>query len=99
MLSLNACHGGVAGSVVCTNIAMMSGRIKIKGAEANGEPVELYTPYQPSEFDAMCGTFETAPYAADASPNLCPDQVFLCNEGTSSFEKCMHAVDCKMNYE
>lgn len=36
------------------------------------------------------GTFES---------ELCPDQRFLCGDETSTFDRCMHAIDCKMNFE
>ena len=36
------------------------------------------------------GTFES---------ELCPDQNFLCGDPDDIFDRCMHAIDCKMNYE
>lgn len=30
---------------------------------------------------------------------MCPDQNFLCGDPNDSFDRCMHAIDCKMNYE
>ncbi|CAN0506523.1 unnamed protein product, partial [Laminaria digitata] len=30
---------------------------------------------------------------------LCPDQNFLCGNPDDSFDRCMHAIDCKMNFE
>jgi len=82
----------------------MSGRIKLVDADGNpvtpnGSPPELYAPHQPSDFDAMCGTYEAQRFAAGASPDVCPGQTFLCDDESSEFLQCMHAIDCKMNYE
>lgn len=82
----------------------MSGYINLVNSDGSPvatttAPVELYKPYQAGAFDAKCGTYEAAPFASDASPNLCPDQTYLCDHDVSDFGKCMHAIDCKMNYE
>lgn len=77
----------------------MSGRIKIVGAEPIGEAVPLPAVPEADAFDIECGTFETAAFAADASPNRCPGQTFLCGGENTRFAQCMHAIDCKMREE
>ena len=82
----------------------MSGIIRLVGSDgnpvqANGTPPALPPLYQPDEFDTACGTYEASPFAAGATPDKCPGQTFLCSEMESEFGKCMHAIDCKMNYE
>ncbi|CAM9857863.1 unnamed protein product, partial [Ectocarpus sp. 12 AP-2014] len=83
----------------------MSGRIYIVDAEGDtpaDAEIELYDPLEFDEFDEECGTFGSADYApADGTfdSELCPNQKFLCGDVDSSFDRCMHAIDCKMNYE
>lgn len=38
----------------------------------------------------VSGTFES---------DLCPNQFFICGDVDDTFDRCMHAIDCKMNYE
>eukprot|EP00752_Nemacystus_decipiens_P006571 g5917.t1 len=83
----------------------MSGRIYIVDAEGD-EPaeaeIELYDPLTFDEFDTECGTFGSSEYAPEDGTfesELCPNQRFLCGDVTSTFDVCMHAIDCKMNYE
>mmetsp|Transcript_27693 Transcript_27693/g.71275 ORF Transcript_27693/g.71275 Transcript_27693/m.71275 type:complete len:386 (+) Transcript_27693:191-1348(+) len=83
----------------CHIHAGMSGRIKIVGAEPIGEAVPLPAVPEADAFDIECGTFETAAFAADASPNRCPGQTFLCGGENTRFAQCMHAIDCKMREE
>lgn len=44
----------------------------------------------PPRLCLFSGTFES---------ELCPNQRFLCGDVTDTFDRCMHAIDCKMNYE
>ncbi|CAM9200341.1 unnamed protein product [Discosporangium mesarthrocarpum] len=83
----------------------MSGRIHIVD-QAGDEPappmIDLYEPYVGDDFDAGCGTFMSSPYQPKEGTfesELCPDQKFLCGDTESMFDRCMHAIDCKMNYE
>eukprot|EP00903_Cladosiphon_okamuranus_P021168 g19444.t1 len=84
---------------------LMSGRINIVDAEGDDPAetsIELYEPFTFDEFDTECGTFGSSKYApADGTfeSELCPNQKFLCGDVTDTFDRCMHAIDCKMNYE
>ena len=88
----------------CHIHAGMSGRIRLVNSDgsnvtAAGKEPELYSLYQPGEFDLKCGTFEAGAFAAGASPDMCPGMAFLCDEEATDFGKCMHAIDCKMMVE
>ncbi|CAM9751235.1 unnamed protein product, partial [Choristocarpus tenellus] len=83
----------------------MSGRIFVVDAEGDvpgAAEIELYEPFVSDAFDEECGTFDATDYQPKEGTfesDLCPDQKFLCGDTSSSFDRCMHAIDCKMNYE
>lgn len=45
----------------------------------------------------VCHVFARRPGTFESE--LCPSQKFLCGDVDSSFDRCMHAIDCKMNVE
>ncbi|CAJ1397320.1 unnamed protein product [Effrenium voratum] len=90
-------------------ITQMSGKIVIKNADgsavtqADGQPLvnaqelPLYSPVQGAGFDVICGTSGASDYAPGGSM-ACPEN-FLGGTLDTDFEKCMQAIDCKMNKE
>jgi len=99
----DASHGGVI-YYFCHIHSKMSGKLIIK--KANGDPLTglanptamtLYSPVIPSQEDETCGTSGIADYVGGAS-KVC-DQLFLCGVLTTNWEKCLQAIDCKMNKE
>jgi uncharacterized protein (DUF305 family)/plastocyanin len=93
-------HGGVI-YYFCHIHSKMSGKIIIQNADGsaitpkNPVPHALYAPTNPSGADAMCGTHAVKDYATGGS-KACAER-FLCGTLDTDFEKCMQAIDCKMN--
>jgi len=86
----------------CHIHSKMSGKIVIKNedgtAYTNGKAeLPLYAPTVNDAFDTKCGTSHTSEYA-DGAKNECKTEFFAGTKDTE-FEKCLHAVDCQMNYE
>jgi len=94
-------NGGVI-YYFCHIHSKMSGKIIIQkedGTAYTNENAELalYTPTANDAFDTNCGTSHTSEYA-DGATNECKIDFFAGTKDTE-FEKCLHAVDCQMNYE
>merc|ERR1719316_2235743 len=99
-------HGGVI-YYFCHIHSKMSGKIIIQNADGSAvtkadgsalpHPTEhpLYQPVTLSDVDATCGTDGLAPYTGRGS--MACSERFLCGTLDSDFEKCMQAIDCKMN--
>jgi len=99
-------HGGVV-YYFCHLHSKMSGKIIIQNADgssvtkadgsalAHPTPLALYPPHQADGVDRTCGTYDTASYIGSGA-NAC-DQRFVCGSLDTTFEKCMQAIDCKMN--
>jgi uncharacterized protein (DUF305 family)/plastocyanin len=96
----DASHGGVI-YYFCHIHSKMSGKIIIQNADGsaytpkNPTPQALYATEGPSGADAMCGTHAVKEYAPGGS-KACAER-FLCGTLDTDFEKCMQAIDCKMN--
>jgi len=102
----DASHGGVI-YYFCHIHSKMSGKIIIQNADGSAvtkadgsalpHPTEhpLYQPVTLSDVDATCGTDGLAPYTGSGS--MACSERFLCGTLDSDFEKCMQAIDCKMN--
>ena len=65
--------------------------------EPHGEELNEYVPHTADAFDTMCGTYEASPYKEESGQ--CAGAQFLCNPADTVFERCMHAIDCKMQTE
>ena len=79
----------------------MSARIKIVDDSNNPiQPTDLIPiPYSydvRDDFDTECGTTNTSQYADIES--TCPQMTFLCG-ASSTFDRCMNAIDCAMHVE
>jgi len=102
----NKSHGGVI-YYFCHIHSKMSGQIIIQNADGsavtrgdgtaltNPTPQTLYAPNTPSGADVKCGTHDVKDYAPGGS-QACSRQ-FLCGTLDTDFEKCLQAIDCKMN--
>eukprot|EP00435_Cladocopium_sp_Y103_P020821 s4283_g5.t1 len=104
-------HSKMSGRIIIKNAdgSAMSGRIIIKNADgsavtqANGQPLpnpqelSLYSPVLLSGVDHACGTHGIESFAGGGS-RQCSER-FLCGKLTTTFEKCMQAIDCKMKEE
>jgi hypothetical protein len=102
----DASHGGVI-YYFCHIHSKMSGKIIIQNADGSAvtkadgsalpHPTEhpLYQPITRSGVDGTCGTDGLAPYTGSGS--MACSERFLCGTLDSDFEKCMQAIDCKMN--
>merc|ERR1719161_1936042 len=96
----DASHGGVI-YYFCHIHSKMSGKIIIQNADGsaytpkNPTPQALYQPVTLSDVDATCGTDGLAPYTGSGS--MACSERFLCGTLDTDFEKCMQAIDCKMN--
>jgi len=96
-------HGGVI-YYFCHIHSKMSGKIIIKNADgsaftpsANPTELELYSPSTSTGADITCGTYSVSQYAGGG--DTCCDERFLCGALDTNFEKCLQAIDCKMNVE
>ena len=101
-------YGGVI-YYFCHIHSKMSGRIIIKNADgsavtkadgsslANPQELPLYAPAALSGVDSTCGTFGIEPFAGGGSQQC--NKRFLCGNLDTTFEKCMQAIDCKMETE
>merc|ERR1719161_1932092 len=99
-------HGGVI-YYFCHIHSKMSGKIIIQNADgspvtkadgselANPKELTLYGTHASIGADKMCGTHAVDAYAPGGS-NACSER-FLCGALDTDFEKCMQAIDCKMN--
>jgi uncharacterized protein (DUF305 family)/plastocyanin len=98
----DASHGGVI-YYFCHIHSKMSGKIIIQNADGsaytpkNPTAQALYAASGPSGADAMCGTHGVKEYAPGGS-KACAER-FLCGTLDTDFEKCMQAIDCKMNQD
>ena len=65
----------------------------------HGTELNEYAPHTADAFDTMCGTYEASPYKQESGQ--CAGSQFLCTTASppTNFEKCMHAIDCKMQTE
>merc|ERR1719159_463413 len=102
----DASHGGVI-YYFCHIHSKMSGKIIIQNADGSAvtkadgsalpHPTELtlYPVPTRSAADQKCGTDGLAPYTGTGS--MACSERFLCGTLDSDFEKCMQAIDCKMN--
>ncbi len=65
----------------------------------HGTELNEYVPHTADAFDSMCGTYEASPYKL--ADGHCADADFLCGTANppTTFEQCMHAIDCKMKTE
>jgi hypothetical protein len=63
----------------------------------HGTELNEYVPRAADAFDSTCGTYEASPYKIGSG--MCPGQQFLCSSAGTTFEQCMHAIDCKMQVE
>ncbi|CAM9664358.1 unnamed protein product, partial [Ascophyllum nodosum] len=73
-----------------------------EGDEPAEPEIDLYEPLVRDEFDVECGSFGSVAYAPKEGTfesELCPNQKFFCGDPDDTFDRCMHAIDCKMNYE
>ena len=97
----DASNGGVI-YYFCHIHSKMSGKIIIKQADgaaytnAKAEKA-LYPTTVNAAFDTSCGTNGIAPFS-NGGANVCTEQ-FLVGDLASTFQKCLQAVDCKMNKE
>ena len=97
----DASNGGVI-YYFCHIHSKMSGKIIIKQAggaayiNANAEKA-LYPTIENAAFDTSCGTTGMTPFSTGGE-SVCTEQ-FLHGDLASTFEKCLQAVDCKMNKE
>merc|ERR1719161_886387 len=92
-------HGGVI-YYFCHIHSKMSGKIIIQNADGspvtNSKPEQtLYGTHASTGADKTCGTHAVDSYAPGGS-NACSER-FLCGALDTDFEKCMQAIDCKMN--
>ena len=96
----DASNGGVI-YYFCHIHSKMSGKIIIKqagGAAYTNAKAEkaLYPTTTLTDFDKACGTAEVGLYGDGASK--CPER-YVCGAIDTNFEKCLQAIDCKMNRE
>ena len=96
-----ASNGGVL-YYFCHIHSKMSGKIIIKNEDgsdySNGtDELPLYDPIVKDAFDKSCGTSHASKYA-DGGEKECKID-FFAGERDTTFEKCLHAVDCQMHYE
>merc|ERR1719428_2056655 len=102
----DASHGGVI-YYFCHIHSKMSGKIIIQNADGSAvtkadgsallhpNELALYQPITLSNVDVTCGTNGLADYTGSGS--MACSERFLCGTLGSNFEKCMQAIDCKMN--
>jgi hypothetical protein len=101
-------HGGVI-YYFCHIHSKMSGKIIIQNADGstvtkadgsalpNPTQLSLYSVAELSGEDYTCGTTGIASYAGGGA-NACSER-FVCGTLDTDFEKCLQAIDCKMNLE
>lgn len=99
-------HGGVI-YYFCHLHSKMSGKIIIQNADgspatkadgsalANAKQLDLYSPFVNDPVDRTCGTYDAASYTGKGK-NACSER-YICGNLDTNFEKCMQAIDCKMN--
>ena len=89
----------------------MSGKIILQNADgsaatkADGSALDnptqqtLYSPVTQSAFDTTCGTTGASAFTTGGA-NACTADEFISGAGDETdFEKCLHAIDCKMTKE
>jgi uncharacterized protein (DUF305 family) len=93
----------------CHIHSKMSGKIIIQNADGsavtkadgsalpNPTQLQLYSPVVLSGVDYTCGTTDIAPYGGGGQ-KACSER-FVCGNLDTNFEKCLQAIDCKMNSE
>jgi hypothetical protein len=89
----------------CHIHATMSAMVEVHGESDDAKAPERHddffvAPPAISAMDEKCGTVGVSDFVDKYHDHTCQDKAFLCGSNLdSTFNKCMHAIDCKMHHD